>query len=274
MAFLQQQKISHREFNTAQLSAYTQMRFAKGEVGFLEEQTGALMAGRGVQSVVADMPGIARVTENIRGIESDKLGIVQVGRIAAKSAVFACGPWLPKLFPALLTDKITPTRQEVYHFGSKPGDTRFASPALPTWADFNNGNIVYGMPDLKGQGFKIAFDAHGAEVDPDTLDRRVSVEGVAQARAYLAKRFPDLAAAPLIHSRVCQYENTSNGDFLIDRHPDFPTVWLVGGGSGHGLKHGPAVGRRVAEHVLDPAKPVEPRFALASKQTVAKRSVY
>jgi sarcosine oxidase len=45
-----------------------------------------------------------------------------------------------------------------------------------------------------------------------------------------------------VESRVCQYENTATGDFLIDRHPGFENVWLVGGGSGHGFKHGPAVG--------------------------------
>ena len=100
------------------------------------------------------------------------------------------------------------------------------------------------------EGFKIAFDRHGAEVDPDTQDRRVSGEGVDAARAYLAQRFPGLADAPLVHSRVCQYENSSNGDFLIDRLPGFDRVWLVGGGSGHGFKHGPAVGALVPIYVL------------------------
>ena len=183
-------------------------------------------------------------------------------------------PWLPKLFPQVLGGRITPTRQEVFHFGAQPGDTRFAPPALPVWADFNGGELVYGMPDLEGQGFKIAFDPHGPVVDPDTQSRQVTQAGVDRARAYLAQRFPGLADAPLIHARVCQYENSSNGDFLLDRLPGHDRVWLVGAGSGHGFKHGPAVGRRVADHAMEPKTPIEPRFGLASKATRAERSVY
>ncbi len=84
------------------------------------------------------------------------------------------------------------------------------------------------------------------------------------ARAFLAERFPALAAAPLVECRVCQYENTSTGDFLIDRHPDFDNVWLVGGGSGHGFKHGPAVGEHVCA-LIDGRAAAEPRFSLETQ---------
>ena len=72
---------------------------------------------------------------------------------------------------------------------------------------------------------------------------------------------------------MCQYENTSNGDFLIDRHPEAENVWLVGGGSGHGFKHGPAVGEYVAERLTGGGAP-EPRFGLATKQAAKKRAVF
>ena len=166
--------------------------------------------------------------------------------IGADLFVFACGPWLPGLFPALLQDRIVPTRQEVLYFGPPAGDRRFASPALPAWIDF--GEEMYGVPDLDGRGFKVALDRHGPLFDPDAGDR-VAVETVPAVRDYLGRRFPDLSDAPLIASEVCQYENTSNGDFLIDRHPELENVWLVGGGSGHGFKHGPAVGEYVARLV-------------------------
>src|SRR5262249_16050637 len=111
------------------------------------------------------------------------------------------------------------------------------------------------------------------DFDPDRGDRRLSAEGLADARRFLAERFPALADAPLAESRVCQYEKTSNGDFLIDRHPDFDNLWLVGGGSGHGFKHGPAVGEYAAARIVDQA-PTEPRFSLASKSDIQKRTVY
>jgi sarcosine oxidase len=109
--------------------------------------------------------------------------------------------------------------------------------------------------------------------DPDGSDRLVSAEGIAAARGFLDERFPDLRDAPLAESRVCQYANTSNGDFLLDRHPDRADVWLVGGGSGHGFKHGPAVGEYVASQILGTAPP-EPRFSFASKAETLRRTVY
>src|SRR5204863_10039448 len=110
-------------------------------------------------------------------------------------------------------------------------------PALPVWADLSNlENIVHGMPDLEARGFKLAFDAHGRPIDFDAVERQVTPAGLAASCDFLVRRFPALAQAPLVESRVCQYENSSNGDFLIDRHPELENVWLVGGGSGHGFK--------------------------------------
>ena len=143
-------------------------------------------------------------------------------------------------------------------------------PALPVWID--DIGQWYGIPDIEGKGMKIAAHSTGPAFDPDSGERSVTAEGLAAARAFAAERFPALANAPLVSSEVCQYENTSNGDFLIDRHPDFENVWLAGGGSGHGYKHGPAVGEYLAERILK-GGPVDPRFSLASKGTSLKREV-
>jgi monomeric sarcosine oxidase len=191
--------------------------------------------------------------------------------VSASSFVFACGPWLPKLFPDLLAERIFPTRQEVFYFGVGAGETRFQSPAMPVWADF--AEEIYGIPDFRGRGFKVAPDRHGEPVDPDTLERVATPETLARVREYVARRFPALAGAPVVGTEVCQYENTSNGDFLIDRHPEMENVWLVGGGSGHGFKHGPAVGEYVAARVAD-GQAVDAKFSLATKKKVQKRTVY
>lgn len=200
--------------------------------------------------------------------------------IRSEQFVFACGPWLPRLFPELLGTRVFPTRQEVFFFSPPPGDTRFAAPrdrglrGLPGWADFNGGDIYYGMPDLEGRGFKIAKDAHGPRMDPDTGDRAHSPEALADVRAYMARRFPAMADRPLNESRVCQYENSSNGDLLIDRHPTLENVVLVGAGSGHGFKHGPAVGRYAADLTLGTLAVPEPRFSLATKAETENRAVH
>jgi sarcosine oxidase len=256
---------------------YPQLAAGISTWGILEPDSGVLMARRAVQAVVehAQAGGVTYLQEAISPpVGSGSLGFLETvsGRkIFAGKFVFACGPWLPKLFPALLGELIHITRQEVFFFGLPAGDTRFEPPRLPAWIDFND--LVYGIPNLDKRGFKIAIDRHGSAFDPDSGDRVVSKEGLEEVRAYLAGRMPALRNAPVTETRVCQYENTSNGDFLIDRHPGFENVWLVGGGSGHGFKHGPAVGEHVANLISDDAE-AEVRFALSSKERVHQRKVY
>jgi glycine/D-amino acid oxidase-like deaminating enzyme len=156
-------------------------------------------------------------------------------------------------------------------FGCAPGDLRFTSPQMPAWVDFASG--IYGIPDLEGRGLKVGLDTHGSRFDPDSGDRTIDRESVDKARAWLGRRFPSMSAAPLIEGRVCQYENTSSGDFLIDRHPDHENVWIVGGGSGHGFKHGPAVGEYLTQLITGHVEPI-PAFSLGAKGTVAQRAIY
>jgi monomeric sarcosine oxidase len=255
---------------------YPQINFGSVTWGMYEPDSGALIARRAVQRVVekAVRSGTDYRVEAVEppaGSRFNFLATRSGERVSAASFVFACGSWLPKLFPDLLKDRIHPTRQEVFFFGVNPGDRRFSPPQMPIWIDF--GDQVYGLPDLEGRGFKVGPDRHGPAFDPDTGERIVSAEGLAAARKFLAQRFPALEDAPLVETRVCQYENTSSGDFLIDRHPAFDNVWLAGGGSGHGFKHGPALGEYVAARILEGGA-VEPRFALAAKGKVRKREVF
>jgi glycine/D-amino acid oxidase-like deaminating enzyme len=184
--------------------------------------------------------------------------------------VFACGPWLPQLFPVAIGGRIRVKRQEVLYYGVPPADRRFAAAALPVWIDFASG--MYGIPDVDSAGFKVGIDRHGDPIDPDTADRLVDPAVVAATRSWLLTRFPGLGPAPLVDARVCQYENSSTGDFVIDRHPQWANVWIAGGGSGHGFKHGPAIGRHVAARLAG-AAPID-RFSLATKSAVAARAVY
>lgn len=251
------------------------------EAGIYEPGFGALMARRAVQALVAEFVRAggayrqAAVEPPRRGDGTLREIRTAAGeRIAAERFVFACGPWLPRLFPELLGRRIFPTRQEVFFFATPAGDERFSAGRLPGWADFNGGDIYYGFPDLEGRGFKIAHDEHGERVDPDTLERTPSAAGLADVRRYMARRFPALARQPLNEARVCQYENSSNGDLLIDFHPDRRNVLLVGAGSGHGFKHGPEVGRYAAS-LLGGALPApEPRFSLATKAETQSRDVH
>jgi sarcosine oxidase len=245
--------------------------------GIYESESGVLMARRAVAATVAESVRLGvefKLAAIAEPYGSGTFEYVTSGageQFSAKEFVFACGAWLAKLFPEFLGDKIFPTRQTVFYFGIPAGDDRFSLPALPTWLIKND--ECYGMPDLESRGLKIALDQHGERIDPDTQSRVVTTTEAEEIRRLVAYRFPGLAHAPIVETRVCQYENTWNGDFLIDRHPTLSNVWLAGGGSGHGFKHGPAVGEYLAGQIVDGAKP-EPRFLLASKETLQRRSVY
>jgi monomeric sarcosine oxidase len=276
---LQRAGVRYEQLTTSELtSRYPQFELAGISWGLVEPDSGVILARRAVQAVVraAIQCGVEYLHDAVvppKDAEKPNHLLTAGGlQVSARSFVFACGPWLPKLFPRLLTERIRPTRQEVFYFGPPRGDGRFSSPTMPTWMDFKG--EAYGLPDIDGRGIKIAIDRHGPPFDPDDGDRIASPEGLSEVREILARRLPALKDAPLLESRVCQYENTSNGDFLIDRHPDFENVWLVGGGSGHGFKHGPVVGEYVAARIEGNSDGIEPRFSLNSKGTGRERAVY
>jgi len=249
-------------------------------LGIFEPQFGALMAARAVRTLVHEFEragGTTAIQAVAQPSGDERLAGLRTSSgesLSADRYVFACGAWLPKLFPEQLGGRIFPTRQEVFLFAPPAGDDRFTAPNFPGWADFNAGDMYYGFPDLEGRGFKVAHDKHGPPIDPDTSDRVASAAGQQDVRDYLARRFPALVDRPLVESRVCQYENSATGDLLIDRHPKLQNVWLVGAGSGHGFKHGPEVGRMTAELVLADGVATEPRFSLATKALVQNRRVH
>jgi glycine/D-amino acid oxidase-like deaminating enzyme len=185
----------------------------------------------------------------------------------ADAHVFACGPWMGKLFPDAIGNLIRPTRQELFYFGLPPA-APYRDGALPVWLDRAPG-IYYSIPS-GGRGIKMASHEFGEPFDPTGGDRSPTAHGLAAARAKLGSRLPGLVDAPLLEGKVCQYELTPDGHFILDRLPGSRDVWLVGGGSGHGYKHGPALGEMVANIVLGKRR-LEPQFLLSRFQSTNER---
>lgn len=250
------------------------LRVGDNEAGFFEPRGGGLMARRAVQQMAVELEaaGVAFMHGKVAPIhDTDGVGgalrsvaTADGDQIEAEQFVFACGPWLDRVCPDAMAGRLFVTRQEVHYFAVDHTLTG----ALPVWADLP----FYGLPSLEGRGFKVANDTHGPHVDIGEMDRHFSPEAVTQSRAFLAGRFPSIAEAPLNETRVCQYENSSNGDFVLDRHPGLENVWLAGCGSGHGFKHGPAIGAHLARLVLGTENTMA-RFSIESKQTRQKRTV-
>ena len=244
---------------------FPQMRFSDVRTILFEPRAGYLLARQACELVREAFVreggdykvALARESGSTRGRIAVRLS--DGGSLDADTYVFACGPWLSTIFPDVIGRRIVPTRQEVFFFGVPAGSTLYESGAVPAWVHMSD-RIVYGVPGNERRGLKVADDSAGPEVDPTSMDRTPTMTGIANARRILGERFPALADAPLLESRVCQYEASSDGHFLVDRHPDFENVWLVGGGSGHGFKMGPAMGEHVAALVQGNATPT-PLFA-------------
>jgi len=247
---------------------YPQINMDRIESAVYEPTAGYLLARRACQAVVDAFiaEGGEYKTAYVQPgkVSSGQMASISLaggGTLSADQFVFACGPWMKTMFPEVLDQHLRISRQEMFYFGTPAGDDRYTESALPAWTDIGD-EVWYWVPGGEQRGFKIADDALGQPHDPSNAKRMVSEEGIRSVSEYLAHRFPGLADAPLIESRVCQYTNTADGDFIADRHLDAGNAWLLGGGSGHGFKHGPAFGEMVAAQVLG-QKSVENTFALA-----------
>ena len=247
---------------------YPQINLDNIESAMYEPTTGYLLARRACQAVVdafLEEGGEYRTAYVQPGVVSNgrmaNIAMSDGSTLRSDQFVFACGPWLKSMFPDVLGPHLKISRQEMFYFGTPANDNRYDAGAMPAWTDIGD-EVWYGVPGGEQRGFKIADDAMGPPHDPSTTKRIVSQEGIRSVSDYIGYRFPGLKGAPLIESRVCQYTNTPDNDFIADRHPEAENTWLLGGGSGHGFKHGPALGEMVAAQVLGD-KPVEETFALA-----------
>ncbi|MGA7295270.1 MAG: FAD-dependent oxidoreductase [Terriglobales bacterium] len=265
LPFLKDAGIAFEQLDVGKLARHwPQISFENVEWGIYEPQSGYLLARASTQAVadqfVSEGGGYRQATVAAQPLESGEWKALQLSdgsALAADRYVFACGPWLGKLFPRTVGPHFASTKQDVFFFGTPAGDPRYNEGNIPVWADHSD-HFMYGIPGNQGRGFKMADDTRGPEFDPTSGQRLVGEDNLNAARRYLAYRFPGMKDAPLLESRVCQYENSVDHNFIVDRHPANPNVWIVGGGSGHGFKHGPALGEMVADLVIkdDTADPL------------------
>jgi len=226
----------------------------ESESGFLSARVACQAVVEGFVAEGGEYRKVAVLPHHLEAGVRDGLTLSDGSKLMADQCVFACGPWLGELFPQAIGNCVRPTKQDVFFFGTPAGDDRFSEARLPAWADRGD-RFIYGIPASDGRGFKVADDTRGIEFNPTSGERLVSEDGLKAIRDYVAVRFPAMKDAPLVETRVCQYENTPDNHLIVDRHPAADQVWLVGGGSGHGFKHGPALGEMVAELVLERKDP-------------------
>jgi len=257
---LRDAKVKFSELSAMQMKKrWPQIDFSGIHWGLFEPESGYLDARSSCQAVAEVFIALggaylqtAVLTEGLEEAPLRSVRLSDGSRLKADVYVFACGPWLGGLFPQTLGNLIQSTKQEVFFFGIPAGDPRFNDTQIPVWGDHGE-RFFYGIPGNYSRGFKVADDSRGEEFDPTSGERVANPETLNRVRNYVDARFPDLKHAPLIETRVCQYEQTPDSNFIVDRHPQMENVWLVGGGSGHGFKHGPAIGDLMAQLIVKDA---------------------
>jgi glycine/D-amino acid oxidase-like deaminating enzyme len=232
---------------------YPQMNTRGIEAAMSTPSTGVLKAREGCVAVAQafEKKGGRFVTAKVElgtraGNALQDVALSTGRRVPAQSFVFACGPWLPKVFPSVMKNKLATPRRAVFFYGTPPGDHRFTWPNFPTWSVDN----AYGFPCIEGRGFKVVPTFERELVDPDTQQHALTPDELRKGRAFADKWFPALAQQPLVDSRICQREDSVDDHFIVQQHPELANVWLVGGGSGHGYKHGIMLGDYVAHRVV------------------------
>lgn len=246
---------------------YPQINLEGLNVAAVEPNAGVVRSRRACEAVAAvlqQMGGTIEIAQAAlgpaTGARMDRLQLIGREPMTAGQYVFACGPWLGKVLPAL-KDKLRTPIGHVYYYGTPPADRRFTFPNMPSW----NVPGVTGWPALPPdfRGFRVRTGGRPPQ-DPDESVRYIEQEHLERPRAFLAERFPALRNMPLLETRACHYESSVTRNFIVDRHPGMDNVWIAGGGSAEGFKFGPVLGEYVAQRALgertDPALAEEVRF--------------
>ena len=262
-------KLPYEMLKPAEVSKrWPQVRFDDVDEIFFEPQSGVVKAR---ESMIAVAETFVRKGGELRlgyaalgSGSAGKLASVDIEgeKLSAGGFVFACGPWLPKALPTVLGDRIGVPRRELFFIGAAANDHRYRWENVPNITD----QILYTSADIGG-GYKIAPNIRNVPMDPDEGSRLPSPFLLDQVDAYVKLRLPGLVGRPVISSYVCQTENTSNGHYIFDTHPDYANLWIAGGGSGHAFKMGPVLGQHAAGLVMgEPQAPeLKAIFSLASK---------
>lgn len=223
-------------------------------VALYEPDAGVVRARRAIESVAevfrreGGQFAIGRAFTGRRtGERLHEVAVQNGDALAAERFVFACGPWFPKVFPALMGNRLRIPIGHTFYFGVPPGDSRFMFPNMPSYGVPG----CTGWPALTGdhRGFRVRTGGRPPE-DPDYSDRWIAEEHHVRPRQILADYFPALLGAPVMETRACHYESSVDRNFIVDRHPDFANVWLAGGGSAEAFKFGPVLGEYIAKRVL------------------------
>ncbi|KAH9887496.1 FAD dependent oxidoreductase [Xylariomycetidae sp. FL2044] len=196
--------------------------------------------------------------------------------------ILAVGAWTPYLFPAV-SPLLEATAGSVVYFQLPPRDQdpeelweRFAPENFPVFAygGWSKGNGIGGFPRTEDGVVKIGYRGTKYTNYEDVRDRatgetrRVSVprtrywprpsepaitrQAVEAIKQVVAEAMPELVPLGIAGCRNCWYIDSLDNGFLVDRVPGDEGMMVCSGGSGHGFKFLPVLGREVVKIIERP----------------------
>ncbi len=164
--------------------------------------------------------------------------------LRADAVIVAAGAWTPTLLPSM-RDAVKCVGQPVYYLQPDHPE-RYVAERFPPWAADIANTGWYGFPIQPDGTLKIAN--HGAGIPADARqDTTVPSELDKALRDFLEDTFPDLAKTPIKSRRLCFYCDSWDGNFWIDWVPEHEGLFVATGGSGHGFKFAPVMGKLIAD---------------------------
>lgn len=251
---LKDMKIPVRRLEKKEIQrSYPMINTRAMQYAILHPDGGMLWAQRavGAISALAQRKGAKFRTQTkvVAVLKDKKHGIKGVKDAAGKvweaeQYLFASGAWNAELLKGL---PIKVTRQFQMYVRPPFNRGRYRPEHFPVFASLQTG--FYGFP-LHIHGFlKVGDHKKGPpgkpgkdEATPPAFEKKV--------RAFFKRFIPELAAFTEFEGAVCYYDNTKDGDFIVDRLPDAQNAFVLGGFSGHGFKFGPLIGKTIAELML------------------------
>lgn len=225
-------------------------------LGLYQPQGGLLAAER---CIVAHVNTALRYGAHIHGREALQAwegrgdGIVvrtSRGTYQAQRLVLTAGAWTHRL-ATRYKGVLQPERQVMIWMQPRV-PAHFQIGAFPVFNMAVEEGTFYGFPIYSIPGFKCARWHHLAQAidDPASMDRDCHPEDEAILRAFVRRYFPE-GDGPTLSMRTCLFTNTPDSHFIIDAHPDCPSVFIAGGFSGHGFKFCSVVGEILADLAQD-----------------------
>jgi sarcosine oxidase len=198
---------------------------------------------------------VIRTHETLTRYVQDAGGVTATttaGRYSAGALVLAAGAWLGEILGAPFARDCAITRQLLHWYAVQGSVEPYLPRSFPVFIWDCVPLSFYGFPAIDGQdgGVKVAAEQAVPSARVDDVSRQVSAgETYDLYDRVISGRLPGLARQ-CVKAVTCMYTTTPDGDFVIDRHPEHPSVIVVSPCSGHGFKHSAAIGEAVAAIVV------------------------